>query len=97
MFLADVAAHEAPGMAELRPVGMPIPEILHLLAFKVERTGYLSRFTQDVIRAPSLLSPGFRELIAASHPSSTSVPSDCIPLLRSQPTSFVIGLSWIRS
>ena len=45
--------------------GIPIPQILHLFAFKPERTDHLARFTQGVMRGPSPLLPGQRELIAA--------------------------------
>jgi hypothetical protein len=38
---------------------------MHLFAFKPDRTQFLSRFTQGVMRGPSPLSPGLRELIAA--------------------------------
>jgi alkylhydroperoxidase family enzyme len=70
MYLHDVEAHEATGargeaMARMRAAGMPIPQIQHLFAFKPERTDHLSRFTQGVMRGPSPLLPGQRELIAA--------------------------------
>ena len=42
-----------------------MPQILHLFAYKSQRTGHLARFTQEVMRGPSALSPGERELIAA--------------------------------
>ena len=38
---------------------------MHLFAFKPERTSHLAQFTQGVMRGPSPLSPGQRELIAA--------------------------------
>ncbi len=38
---------------------------MHLFAFRTERTRFLERFTQGVMRGPSPLSPGQRELIAA--------------------------------
>ena len=41
------------------------PEIWHLFAYKPEATRHLERFTHEVMRGPSPLSPGFRELIAA--------------------------------
>jgi alkylhydroperoxidase family enzyme len=40
-------------------------QILHLFAFKPQATRHLMRFTQEVMRGPSPLSPGWRELIAA--------------------------------
>jgi alkylhydroperoxidase family enzyme len=42
-----------------------VPQIFHLIAFKPQATRHLMRFTQEVMRGPSPLSPGFRELIAA--------------------------------
>jgi hypothetical protein len=70
MYLQDVETHPAAGsrgqaFAQMRAAGIPIPQILHLFAFKPERTDHLSRFTQEVMRGPSPLSPGQRELIAA--------------------------------
>jgi alkylhydroperoxidase family enzyme len=70
MYLREVEAHEATGsrgatIEALRAAGAPVPQIMHLFAFKPERTDHLSRFTQDVMRGPSPLSPGQRELIAA--------------------------------
>jgi hypothetical protein len=70
MFLQDVEAHDPGGsrgeaFAQMRAAGIPIPQILHLFAFKTERTDHLARFTQHVMRGPSPLSPGQRELIAA--------------------------------
>lgn len=70
MFLPDVERAEPKGpFAEpingLRAAGLPVPQIMHLFAFKPGRTGFLARFTQEVMRGPSALSPAFRELIAA--------------------------------
>jgi hypothetical protein len=70
MFLPAVEQKEADGpyanvIADLRAAGRPVPQIMHLFAFKPDRTGFLSRFTQGVMRGPSPLSPGIRELIAA--------------------------------
>jgi alkylhydroperoxidase family enzyme len=45
--------------------GIPVPQILYLFAFKPRMTEHLSRFTQELMRGPSPLSPGQRELIAA--------------------------------
>jgi len=49
----------------LRSSGLPVPQIMHLFAYKPDRTQHLSRYTQEVMRGPSPLSPGLRELIAA--------------------------------
>lgn len=45
--------------------GGPVSQIWYLFAFKPEATDHLLRFTQAVMRGPSPLSPGLRELIAA--------------------------------
>jgi hypothetical protein len=49
----------------LRHAGQPVPQIMHLFAYKPDRTTFLSQFTHGVMRGPSPLSPGMRELIAA--------------------------------
>lgn len=78
MFLPAVENHPASGsrgemMARLRAANLPIPQIQHLFAFKPDRTDHLARFTHGVMRGPSPLSPGHRELIAAF----TSRRNDC--------------------
>jgi len=70
MFLPEVETHFPGGMLgfELKAAkmaGLPIPQILHNFAFKAERNKHLEHFTQGVMRGPSPLSPGQRELIAA--------------------------------
>jgi hypothetical protein len=70
MYLSGVENHDAADphatiFREMRGAGIPIPQILHLFAFKPERTQYLSLFTQGVMRGPSPLPPWQRELIAA--------------------------------
>ena len=70
MFLPSVENHQAgephaTSMSRMRAAGVPIPQILHLFAYKPERTDYLALFTQEVMRGPSPLLPGQRELIAA--------------------------------
>ncbi|MGE0711528.1 MAG: peroxidase [Planctomycetota bacterium] len=79
MFLPGVEQHEPTGdyaapIRELRGAGLPVPQIMHLFAYKPDRTQFLSRFTQGVMRGPSPLSPGLRELIAAF----TSRRNDCL-------------------
>jgi alkylhydroperoxidase family enzyme len=49
----------------MRGAGFPVPQIMHLFAFKPDRTQHLAQFTQGVMRGPSPLSAGQRELIAA--------------------------------
>lgn len=70
MYLPEIEHHPANGsrgaaFAQMRSAGVPIPQIMHLFAFKPQWTDHLSRFTQEVMRGPSPLSPGQRELIAA--------------------------------
>ena len=70
MFLASVESlepegHYAPVIGGLRAAGLPVPQIMHLFAYKPERTRHLAEYTHEVMRGPSPLSPGFRELIAA--------------------------------
>ena len=53
--------------------GREYPKIWHLFAFKPNATKYLAQFTQEILREPAPLTPGFRELIAAR----TSRRNDC--------------------
>ena len=52
-------------IAGLESQGVPAPQILCLFAFKPRMTDHLSRFSQELMRGSSPLSPGQRELIAA--------------------------------
>ncbi|RKH35136.1 peroxidase [Corallococcus praedator] len=70
MYLPDVESHESDGhygrmIAMARASGFPSPQIWHLFAFKPRMTEALSAFTHEVMRGPSPLSAGLRELIAA--------------------------------
>lgn len=70
MFLPDVEGLDAPGptgdrIRAMRAAGIAVPQILHLIAFRPERTEHLARLTQEVMRGPSPLSAGLRELVAA--------------------------------
>ena len=70
MYLKDVEAHESTHVRgetirQMKAAGIPVPQIQYLFAFKPDRTTHLERFTQMVMRGPSPLSPGQRELIAA--------------------------------
>jgi hypothetical protein len=70
MHLHDVEQHhnQSPWGAAaeaMSAAGIPVSEILHLFNFKPERTKFLAMWTQEVMRGPSPLSPGQRELIAA--------------------------------
>jgi alkylhydroperoxidase family enzyme len=79
IFLKDVerTAKSGPpseGFALLESQGIPIPQILYLFAFKPQMTQHLSRFTHELMRGPSPLSPGQRELIAAFTSSRNECP-----------------------
>ncbi|HUQ91949.1 MAG TPA: hypothetical protein VM120_09720 [Bryobacteraceae bacterium] len=52
-------------VAAARSAGREYPQIWHLFAFKPSTTVHLERFTHEVMRGPSPLSAGLRELIAA--------------------------------
>jgi uncharacterized peroxidase-related enzyme len=78
MFLKDVEEKKPEGEAgemieRMKAAGVPVPQIWHLFAFKPDITQHLADFTQGVMRGPSPLSPGIRELIAAF----TSRRNDC--------------------
>ena len=78
MFLPDVENAEPRGpyagpIKSMRAASVPVPQIMHLFAYKPERTEFLARYTQAVMRGPSPLAPGQRELIAAF----TSRRNDC--------------------
>lgn len=78
MFLGDVESRPPEGVfrekiEKMKSQGAPVPQIWHLFAFKPEVNEHLARFTQGVMRGPSPLSPGMRELIAAF----TSRKNDC--------------------
>ena len=70
MFLPEVESSKGSGprselIQQFKGAGLPVPQILHLFAFKHESTLHLERFTQAVMRGPSPLPAGKRELIAA--------------------------------
>ena len=70
MFLGEVEQSPPKGayagpIQGMQSGGIPVPQIMHLFAYKPDRTDHLSAFTQGVMRGPSPLSPGMRELIAA--------------------------------
>lgn len=70
MYLRDVEANSPAGsayaelIAKCRQAGSLYPQIWCLFGFKPNATRHLERFTHEVLRGPSPLSPGFRELIA---------------------------------
>ena len=58
MYLSDVenfdaAEPHATMFRDMRAAAIPIPQIMHLFAFKPERTRHLDQFTQGVMRGPS--------------------------------------------
>ena len=70
MFLDSVQDAEPGGVyadviRDIRSAGMPVPQIMHLFAYKPEWTEHLVHYSQAVMRGTSPLSPGLRELIAA--------------------------------
>jgi uncharacterized peroxidase-related enzyme len=71
MYLPDVENNPNPQgdyaalIGMLSQSGAPVPQIMHLFAFKHETTRHLREFTHAVMRGPSPLTPAFRELIAA--------------------------------
>lgn len=78
LLLPDVELNPQPGpyAAAIQSVqsGAEYPQIWHLFAYKQEATEHLARFTQAVLRGPSPLSPGIRELIAAYTSSRNQCP-----------------------
>jgi hypothetical protein len=68
------AGRFAQSIRSARAAGMPIPQIHHLFAASPERAKPLCDFVQRLLRGPSELSPGFRELIAAF----TSAQNHCL-------------------
>src|SRR3954463_9453080 len=70
MFLKEIESRPPEGMMKIafkkmRDADRAIPEIMHLFRFKKRNTDHLVRFTEEVMRGPSPLSPGMRELIGA--------------------------------
>ena len=78
MFLPAVEGDAKPGpyrdlIQTAQRAGAEYPQIWHMFAFLPEATGHLARFTQEIMRGPSPLPAGMRELIAAY----TSYRNDC--------------------
>src|SRR5689334_14108598 len=70
MYLKEIETRAPQGMMKiafkkLREAGQAVPEIMHLFRFKKRSTDHLVRFTEEVMRGPSPLSRGMRELIGA--------------------------------
>jgi len=78
MFLPAVEGNPQPSpyrdlIQAMQADGAEYPQIWHMFAFLPKATEHLARFTQEIMRGPSPLSPGMRELIAAF----TSYRNDC--------------------
>lgn len=70
LFLPSLDSRPLPGergekLRAIQAEGRPIPQIYYLFGFKPELTKHLAAFTEGVMRGPSPLDPGLRELIAA--------------------------------
>lgn len=71
MYLSEVEDHAsakgvyADVIRAMSAAGTPISQIWHLFAFKPAATDHLMQFTEAVMRGPSPLSAGLRELVAA--------------------------------
>jgi hypothetical protein len=70
MYLADVENKSGPGpyseiIQQMNAAGAAIPQIFHLFRYKPNVTQHLARLSHEIMRGPSPLSAGQRELIAA--------------------------------
>jgi alkylhydroperoxidase family enzyme len=73
VYLKDVEAHDpAPEAGRfghvvraMRAAGRALPQIYHLFAWRPDRAKHLAGFMEALMRGPSPLSAGQRELIAA--------------------------------
>ena len=70
MYLPGVEHNPQPGpyadaVRMMQAAGPEYPQIWHMFAFLPQATSHLARFTQEIMREPSPLTPGLRELIAA--------------------------------
>jgi hypothetical protein len=79
MFLPGVENNPQPGsftnsIRMMQDAGAEYPQIWHLFAYLPQATQHLARFTQEILRGPSPLSPGIRELIAAYTSSRNQCP-----------------------
>ena len=68
MFLKEIETRPPEGIMKIafekiHERGRTIPDIMHLFRFKKRSTDHLVRFTDEVMRGPSPLSRGMRELI----------------------------------
>jgi len=70
MYLKELETRPPEGVMKIAfnklcQTGHAVPEIMHLFRFKKRNTDHLVRFTEEVMRGPSPLSRGTRELIGA--------------------------------
>jgi hypothetical protein len=70
MFLRDVEGNPKPSpyadaIRAMQSQGAEYPQIWHMFAYLPKATAHLAEFTQEILREPGPLTPGFRELIAA--------------------------------
>jgi hypothetical protein len=70
MLLSEVENKSGPGpyaelIEQMKTAGAAIPQIFHLFRFKPNVGQHLARLSQEIMRGPSPLSAGQRELIAA--------------------------------
>lgn len=61
----DGAGRFQAGIRAARRAGTPVPQIWHLFAANAAAARHLCAWVQEVLRGPSLLSPAWRETIAA--------------------------------
>jgi uncharacterized peroxidase-related enzyme len=78
LYLPDVENDTTPSayrelISAAKSQGIDYSKIWDLFAFQPQFTGHLARFTQGVLRQPTTISPGLRELIAAY----TSYQNEC--------------------
>src|SRR6188768_2193973 len=81
MYLKEIERRPVQGVMaiafkKLREAGSAVPQIMHLFRFKKRSTNHLVKFTEEVLRGPSPLSRGLRELIG-SYVSSRNQCSFC--------------------
>jgi alkylhydroperoxidase family enzyme len=79
LFLPDVENNPEPGpyadmLRSIQATGGEYSQIWHLFAFKPGATEHLARFTQEIMREASPLTPGLRELIAAFTSAENACP-----------------------
>jgi alkylhydroperoxidase family enzyme len=79
MFLSEVENKSGSGPYEamierMKADGAAVPQIFHLIRYKPNVGRHLSQLTQEIMRGPSHLSAGLRELIAAFTSSQNQCP-----------------------